>query len=75
MTCRTIATATVVVLAMSAGKLIAAEPDPANPPRSAIAFVPKRGSFGIWLQINHNQRFDEDVKDNHLYKGVMFGKA
>src|SRR5262249_43903350 len=43
--------------------------EPAQPP------APRRESFGVWLQVNHNQPFDSDVKDNRLYKGVMLGKA
>ena len=37
--------------------------------------APKQDSFGVWLQINHNQSFDRDLKDIRFYKGVMIGKS
>ena len=57
----------VLLLAQS---LPGAEPAPREEQADRFA-----DSFGVWLQINHNQSLDKDLADISHYKGVMFTKA
>src|SRR2546430_14379576 len=35
----------------------------------------KQDACGVWLQINHNQSFEKDLKDIRFYKGVMMARS
>ncbi len=41
----------------------------------ARAGAPGQDACGVWLQINHNQTFDNDLNDLRHYKGVMLSKS